>query len=132
LFDFYQETIRHHKKLPLKRERKLIALAKKGDSSAQNKILLHLIGFFSFRIKTTLFPLLQNKYGEDILQDCLLLAAKNISTYKLRYKNKAGKFQPVHLSTYMWKGITGLIFNYVKGKEINFSDLPDWTIKKYE
>jgi hypothetical protein len=132
LFELYQDIIRQHKKLSLKYERELITLAQKGDSSAQNKLLLHLIGFFSFRIKTTLFPSLIAKYGEDLLHDCLLLAIKNICSYNLKYKNKAGKQQPLHLSTYMWKSVTGLIFSSIKRKETCFSDLPSWDIKKYE
>lgn len=132
MFESYQNIIGQHKKLPLEYERGLILLAQKGDSSAQNKILLHLIGFFSFRIKTTLLPSLIAKYGEDLLHGCLLLAVKNIYSYNLRYKNKAGRLQPLHLSTYMWKSITGLIFNSIKRKEICFSNLPDWDIKKYE
>ena len=131
--EYYQETTEQYKKLSLKYERKLIALAKKGSSLAQNKLLLHLVGFFSFRIKTTLYPSIVKQYGEDILQDCLLLAIKKIRTYNLRYKNKIGELQPVHLSTYMWKSVTGLMFGFVKAKkEICFSDLSSWDIKKNE
>ena len=129
----YQEIIKRCRKLSLKHERKLIALAKKGMSSAQEELLLHLVGFFLFRIKTTLYPSIVKQYGEDILQDCLYLAIKKIRTYNLRYKNKTGELQPVHFSTYMWKSVTGLMLAFVKAKkEICFSDLPGWVIKKYE
>jgi hypothetical protein len=133
LFEPYQQIIREYKKLPLKQERKLIVLAQKGNSSAQSELLLHLIGFFLFRIKTTLYPSIVKQYGEDILQDCLCLAVKKIGTYNLKYKNKTGDLHPVNLSTYMWKSITGLMLTSVKTKrEVCFSDLPNWEIQKYE
>ena len=131
MFESYQNIVNQYKKLPLRYERKLIALAKKGDSSAQNELLLHLAGFFLFRIKTTLYPSFLIRYGEDILQDCFILATKNILTYNMRYRNKTGELQMVHLSTYMWKSVTGLILNFTKTKkEICFSDLSDLSIKK--
>lgn len=124
MFNFYQEIVEQHKKPSLEYERRLIKTAQKGDSSAQEKLLLYLIGFFIFRIRTSLYPKIVNQYGEDILQDCLSLAIKKISTYNLKYKNKTGELHPVHLSTYMWKSITGLMFNFVKTKrEVCFSDL---------
>ncbi len=131
--EYYQEIIEQYKKLSLKYERKLIAFAKKGNSLAQNKLLLHLVGFFLFRIKTTLYPSIVKQYGEDILQECLLLAIEKIHTYNLRYKNKTGELQPVHLSTYMWKSVTGLMLSFIKtNKEICFSNLSSWDIQKYE
>ena len=133
LFTQYQEIVRRHKKLPILSERKLIASAKKGNKLAQNELLLHLIGFFIYRIHTTLYSSIIKQYGEDILQDCFLFTIKVINSYKLRYKNKEGKIQIVHLSTYMWKGITGIILNHIKSrKEVCFSKIPNFEIEKYK
>lgn len=133
MFERYYETVRQHKKLPILRERKLIASAKKGNKLAQNELLLHLTGFFIYRIYTTLYSSIIKQYGEDILQDCFLFTVKVINSYKLRYKNKEGKIQIVHLSTYMWKGITGIMLNHIKSKkEVCFSNMPKFKIEKYE
>ncbi len=131
LFELYREIIKQHKTLSLKHERKLIALAQKGASWAQEKLLLHLIGFFVFRIRTALYPAVFRRYGEDLIQECLLLAAEKIRTYNLTYRNKAGELQPVHLSTYMWKYVTGLMYSYGRNKsEICFSDLSNSTMQR--
>jgi hypothetical protein len=133
LFKQYQKIIRQYKKLPIQCERKLIASAKKGNKLAQNELLLHLTGYFIFRIQTTLYSYVIEQYGEDILQDCFLFTTKVINSYKLGYKNKVGKIQIVHLSTYMWKGITGIILNHIKSrKEVCFSNIPKFKIEKYE
>jgi len=131
LFKLYQGLINQHTKLPLKQERELIVLAKKGIVEAQNELLLHLIGFFAIRIKFTAFPSLIEQHGEDLIQECLVLAIKKIATYNLEYRNKTGELQPLHLSTYMWKSVTGLIYTYGKNKkEICFSDLSDSITRK--
>ncbi|OIO73371.1 MAG: hypothetical protein AUJ85_08235 [Elusimicrobia bacterium CG1_02_37_114] len=133
MFECYREIVKQYKKLPLKYERRLIGLAKKGNSSAQEELLFHLLGFFLFRIETNLSPAIIRQYGEDILQDCLVLGIGKIRTYNLRYRNKKGKFQPVHFSTYIWKSVTGLLVTYTKTKkEICFSDLSDLRIKRIE
>ncbi|OGS20737.1 MAG: hypothetical protein A2252_02150 [Elusimicrobia bacterium RIFOXYA2_FULL_39_19] len=125
--DFYHQIANKYKKLPLKYERKLIRSAKKGNSASKEILLLHLTGFFVFRFYTsTYLPLIRNSF-DDIIQDCLVLALKNIKTYKMRYKNEEGIFQPVHFSTYMWKGVTGIMVSAIKAKrEICFSDLPEY------
>jgi len=61
----------------------------------------------------------------------MVLALKNILSYKIRYRNRENVFQPLHLSTYMWKGVTGVLLNAVKiKKEVCFSDLQDYQAKK--
>ena len=124
MFELYQRTAKQYKNLSLKDERKLISLAKKGNILAKNKLLFSQTGFLLYRIKSMLYPEVLNRYGEDIFQDCLIFATKKISSYNLRYKNKAGEFQPVHFRTYLWKGITGVIINSIKSKnEIFYGDL---------
>ena len=125
MFELYREIISQYRKLPLEQERQLIGLAQKGVVDAQNKLLLHLIGFVEIRIKATTFPWLIQLCGEDLMQECVILAAEKIKTYDLEYRDKFGRLQPLHFSTYIWKSITGLIYAYGKDrKEICFSMCP--------
>ncbi len=113
-FHNFRATMTKHKKLPVKEERKLIYLAKRGDRLARDKLLLHLVGFMIFRIQTSISYPTVVAYGEDILQECILFADINIQRYKIRFKNKAGIYKTYCLSTYLWKGITGTMFAYIK------------------
>jgi hypothetical protein len=45
MFEQYRQVIKQYPKLPLHDERKLIRLAKRGNYSAQQRLLLHQIGF---------------------------------------------------------------------------------------
>jgi len=124
LFEFYRDIIKQSKKNSLDQERKLIALAKNGDVKAKDELLLSSISFCIFRINTVLYPKLVSQYGEDILQECLLLASEKIYKYNLRYKNKQGKRQKVYFRSYIWKGINGLIIRSMNDKrEKLFSDM---------
>jgi hypothetical protein len=125
MFEQYKQIIRRYPKLTLQNERRLIRLAKRGDLSAQQTLLLHQIGFFVFRIRTVLNPAVVREYGEDILQECLLWTPKKIRSYNLRYKNRDGIFQPVLLRSYIWKGVMGVMFQYVRKnrKEITLAEL---------
>jgi hypothetical protein len=113
-FGYYKKIAAKYKPLPLNEERRLIRHAKKGNQPARKKLLLHLIGFFIFRIETTLFPPVKHKFGEDILQECILFAETKINSYNLRYKDKDGLFKKVYFRTYLWKGVTGVMFKYLK------------------
>jgi hypothetical protein len=114
MFEQYKQVIKQYPKLSLHDERKLIRLAKRGNSSAQQTLLLHQIGFFIYRIRTILYPSVVRECGEDILQECLLWTPNKIRSYNLRYRNMKGVFQPVQLRSYIWKGVMGVIFQYVR------------------
>jgi hypothetical protein len=126
MFGSYRKLSAEYKPLPLAEERKLIRLAKKGNDPARNKLLLHLTGFFIFRIETTLFSSAKREFGEDILQECILFAQTKIKRYNLRYKDKNGVFKKVYLRTYLWKGITGLMFSYIKKYEKECQEIKPW------
>ena len=104
-------------------ERRLVRRASKGDQLARKRLRYHLIGFFIFRMETTLYPAIRNRFGEDILQECLLFAESRIPRYNLRYRDDKGIFKKVYFRTYLWKGITVVMFTYIK-KNRNLSDLP--------
>jgi hypothetical protein len=110
----YKEIASRHKKLPGNEERKLISLAKRGNQPAQEKLLLHLVGFLIFRIETALSRSVVLRFGEDILQECMIFAMVKIRSYKVRFKNREGIYKTYCFSTYLWKGITGVMFSYVK------------------
>jgi len=114
IFNHYKKISSRLLPLQLKEERKLLSLAKKGNVEARDKILLHVIGFLIFRIETTLFLHVRLELGEDVLQECILFAHKKIDTYKQRYKNKKGLYIKVYFRSYIWKGITGVMLNYVR------------------
>jgi hypothetical protein len=95
-------------------ERKLVSLAKNGNKPAQEKLLIHLVGFLIFRIETALSRTAIINFGEDILQECILFVVAKIQRYKVRFKNKDGIYKTYCFSTYLWKGITGVIYTYVK------------------
>lgn len=118
MFKQYRQIIKQYPQLTLKHERNLIRLAKRGNTSAQQRLLLHQVGYFVFRIRTVLYPSVAREFGEDILQECLLWTPKKIQSYNLRYRNKKGVFQPVLLRSYIWKGITGVIFQYVRKNNV--------------
>jgi len=65
LFELYQEVAKRYQRPSLVYERKLIALAKRGNPKAKEELLFLQIGFFLFRIRTILFPSLLKQYGED-------------------------------------------------------------------
>ena len=113
-FGYYKKIAAKYKPLPLDEERRLIRRAKKGNQPARKKLQLHLIGFFIFRIETTLYPPVKREFGEDILQECILFAEKKIKSYNLRYRDKKGLFKKVYFRTYLWKGVTGVMFTYIK------------------
>ena len=106
-------------------ERRLVRRAKKGDLLARKKLLLHLSGFFIFRIETTLYPAVKCEFGEDILQECMLYAETKIKSYNLRYRDKKGLFKKVYFRTYLWKGVTGMMFTYLKKNRDMTTRLPD-------
>jgi len=114
-----------HKKLPSREERKLISLAKKGDQPAQEKLLLHLVGFLIFRIETAFSPYIVIRFGEDILQECIIFATAKIRRYEVRFKNKEGLYKTYCLCTYLWKGVTGVMFSYVKKNMAEIAMLAD-------
>jgi len=114
MFEPYRKTIAQHPKLPIREERKLILLAKKGQASALQKILRHLTGFFVYRIQAMLFPWALREHGEDILHECFLLATRKVRSFKLRRRGRHKLHPIVRFSTYIWKATTGLICLYLK------------------
>lgn len=125
MFEFYNDTVARYPNLSKQCERELIKRAQSGNEKAIEELLLSHIGFFRFRIRTILFPALARRFGDDILQECLLLASKKVGKFNLRYKDKKGRLSQVYFRTYLWKAVTGLILKSIKKYkyEVMFSEL---------
>jgi hypothetical protein len=114
IFSPYYKIVRQHPRLTRKEERALIRNIWKGDTASRRKLLLHLTGFFLYRTMTTVYGQVLMERGEDILQDCHLLADQRVNFYKLWFKNKDGIFVSYGFTTYLWKYVTGIIMKHIK------------------
>ncbi|OGJ86705.1 MAG: hypothetical protein A2487_12345 [Candidatus Raymondbacteria bacterium RifOxyC12_full_50_8] len=110
----YFEIARKHPKLARKKERLLIRLARKGDVESKKKIMLHFSGFILFRILTTIHGSSLVDKGEDIFQECFIYADFKLPRYKLWFKKEDGTFASYRFSTYLWKGITGIMMRHLR------------------
>jgi len=104
-------------KLPHKEERLLIRHIRNGDMESKKKLMLHLSGFFLFRILTTVHGSSLIDKGEDIFQECFIYADSRLPRYKLWFKKKDGSFASYRFSTYLWKGVTGIIIRHLQDKK---------------
>jgi hypothetical protein len=124
----YFEIARKHPKLARKEERLLIRRARKGDVESKNKFMLHLSGFILFRILTTIHGSSLVDKGEDIFQECFIYADLKLPRYKLWFKKKDGDFASYRFSTYLWKGVTGIMMRHLrkqKTERLNENDVYD-------
>lgn len=117
-FKAYSDIILSYPRLSLSEERYLIAKAQKGSRKSKNEIVLRHIGFLIFRIHKIVFPALIYRFGEDLLEEAILIAHNKIKSYDLDYHDKEGNPKPVKFVSYIWKRIDGFIIDFLK-KEIN-------------
>lgn len=64
-----------------------------------------------------MFPSLIQRFGEDLLEETILIVYKKVETYNLNYHDKQGNLKPVKFISYIWKRIDGFIIDSLK-KEI--------------
>ena len=114
----YRNIVRQYPKLSLSEERHLISKAQKGSKKSKDEIILRHIGFLIFRIHKVTFPALIRRFGEDLLEEAILITCKKIKTYDLDYRDKKGNPNPVKFVSYIWKRIDGFIIDFLK-KELN-------------
>ena len=105
----YQSIIHQYSKISLQEERRLIRKAKKDSKKEADELVLRHIGFVIFRIHKRAFPAYVKRFGEDLLSQGIYFLYQKIKTYNLRYRDEYGQFKPVRFSSYIWKGIDGLI-----------------------
>jgi hypothetical protein len=114
IFSSYYKIARQYPRLTRKEERILFRNIRKGDAESRKKLLLHLTGYFLYRTITTVYGQVLIDHGEDIIQDCQILANQRVGFYKLWYKNKDGIFVSYGFTTYLWKFVTGIMMKYIK------------------
>ncbi len=96
----------------------MIKEAQNGSKGSQEELVLRHIGFLIFRIHKRVFPALIKRFGEDLLEESILIVYKKIETYNLDYRNKYGNPNPVKFVSYIWKRIDGFIIDSLK-REMN-------------
>jgi len=114
----YKDII--YPKIALYEERCLISKAQKGCQKSRDEIILRHISFLMFRINKIVFPHLLRSFGEDLLQETILISYAKIKDYDFGYRNKKGELHPVKFSSYIWKRIDGYIIDFLK-KESSLS-----------
>ena len=117
----YSYIIRSYPKISLDEERHLILEAQKGSKESKDELVLRHIGFLIFRIHKKVFPHLIQRFGEDLLEETILITYKKIESYDLDYHDKQGNPYPVKFVSYVWKRIDGFIIDSLK-KELNMSN----------
>jgi DNA-directed RNA polymerase specialized sigma subunit len=60
------------------------------------------------------FPELIQRFGEDLLEEGILIVYNKIENYDLDYCDKQGNPHPVRFVSYIWKRIDGFIIDYLK------------------
>ena len=118
----YRNVVQQYPKVSLFEERRLISRAQKGSRKSKDEIILRHIGFLIFRIHKITFPALIRRFGEDLLEEAILITYKKIKTYDLDYRDKKGNPNPVKFVSYIWKRIDGFIIDFLK-KELKASHL---------
>lgn len=116
MWKVYRELSLQYQKLPLSEERHLISEAQNGSNKSREELVLRHIGFVIFRIRKKAFPELIKRYGEDLLEDSILILYKKVETYNLEYRDKQGNLKPVKFVSYIWKRIDGFLSDSLKCK----------------
>ncbi|MCG2713515.1 MAG: hypothetical protein L6308_01545 [Candidatus Omnitrophica bacterium] len=70
------------------------------------------------------FPVFIQRFGEDLLEEAILILYKKIKSYDLDYRDNKGNPNPVKFISYIWKRIDGSILDTLK-KELNESNYYD-------
>jgi DNA-directed RNA polymerase specialized sigma subunit len=126
----YRHIIRRYPRISLEEERYLIQKAQNGSKRSKDEIILRHISFLIFRIHKVAFPEFIQRFGEDLLEEAILIVYNKIESYNLDYCNKQGNPHPVRFISYIWKRIDGFIIDYLR-KEMKsralYKDIMDLT-----
>ena len=130
MWDTYKPIIQRYPRISLYEERHLIHKAQKGSRESKDELVLRHISFLIFRIHKVVFPEFIQRFGEDLLEETILIVYNKIESYDLDYRDKHGNLKPVRLISYIWKRIDGFIIDYLK-KEMKsralYKDIMDLT-----
>lgn len=114
MWEYYRNITRQYPRISLSEERHLILKAQNGSKKSKDELVLRHIGFLIFRISKKVFPHLIQRFGEDLLEEAILIIYTKIENYNLDYRNKRGAPHPVKFVSYIWKRIDGFIIDYLK------------------
>jgi DNA-directed RNA polymerase specialized sigma subunit len=126
----YRHIIKRYPKISLAEERRLIQKAQKGSRRSKDELVLRHISFLIFRIHKAVFPEFIQRFGEDLLEETILIVYNKIESYDLDYCDKQGNLKPVRFISYIWKRIDGFIIDYVKKEmktRVLYKDIMDLT-----
>ena len=110
----YRHIIRRYPKISLSEERRLIQKAQNGSKKSKDELVLRHISFLIFRINKVVFPEFIRRFGEDLLEEAILIVYNKIESYDLDYRDKHGNLKPVRFVSYIWKRIDGFIIDYLR------------------
>jgi DNA-directed RNA polymerase specialized sigma subunit len=115
----YCFLVKGYPKITLSEERQLILRAQKGSKKSKDEIVLRHVSFLIFRIHKKAFPALIHRFGEDLVEEAILIVYKKIESYDLDYRDKRGNPNPVKFVSYIWKRIDGFIIDFLKKEMTN-------------
>ena len=124
----YRHIIRRYPRISLEEERRLIQKAQNGSKKSKDELVLRHISFLIFRIHKVVFPEFIQRFGEDLLEEAILIVYNKIESYDLDYRDKHGNLKPVRFISYIWKRIDGFILDTLKKELLRESRQfsPDW------
>ena len=126
----YRHIIRRYPKISLSEERRLIQKAQNGSKKSKDELVLRHISFLIFRINKVVFPEFIRRFGEDLLEEAILIVYNKIESYDLDYRDKHGNLKPVRFVSYIWKRIDGFIIDYLREEmksRVLYKDIMDLT-----
>jgi len=114
MWNTYKPIIHRYPRISLDEERRLIQKAQKGSKKSKDELVLRHISFLIFRIHKVVFPELIQRFGEDLLEEAILIVYNKVESYDLDYRDKHGNLKPVRFISYIWKRIDGFLIDYLK------------------
>ena len=130
MWNTYRPIIQRYSRISLSEERHLIQKAQKSSKKSKDELVLRHISFLIFRIHKVAFPELIQRFGEDLLEEAILIVYNKIESYDLNYRDKQGNPHPVKFISYIWKRVDGFIIDYLR-KEMKsralYKDIMDLT-----
>ena len=130
MWNTYKPIVQKYPRISLSEERRLIRKAQNGSKESKDELVLRHISFLIFRIHKVVFHEFIQRFGEDLLEETILIVYNKIESYDLDYRDKHGNLKPVRFISYIWKRIDGFIIDYLK-KEMKsralYKDIMDLT-----
>ena len=114
MWNTYKPIIQRYPRISLFEERRLIQKAQNGSKKSKDELILRHISFLIFRIYKVAFPDLIQRFGEDLLEEAILIVYNKIKSYDLEYCDRQGNPHPVRFISYIWKRIDGFIIDYLR------------------